>query len=114
EQKADRGSFRALRGEVHGQQATERRDEEEPAPLIGDVTSEVRTKGEERGGDGDETHRLADQGPFLVTPHPRLADCSARFHGGSFAPFSVGPRIWVAAWRSFSPPSRCALPENPL
>src|SRR5262249_40852508 len=114
EQETDGSPLRPLRREVHGQKAPEGREEKEPAPLVGDVAADVRAEGEQPGGDRDEAHRLADQGPFLVTCQRRLENCGARFHHASCQASSASPRISEAASRSFSSTSTYALPENTL
>src|SRR6185312_8937526 len=70
----------SLGHEVHGEETTERRDEEKPTPLMGDIPAEISAECEQARRYSDQTHRLAKQRPRLVAGQRWLNGCATRFH----------------------------------
>ena len=66
EEQADRELLRAAHGDVEADDAGDRADEGDDAPAAGDVAAEVGADGCYRAGQGDEAHRLAEDGAGAV------------------------------------------------
>jgi hypothetical protein len=66
EQQRDRRLLRPLRRGVETEQAREGRDEQRPASSVREVAANIPPDCEEARRDGDEAHRLPEQGPALV------------------------------------------------